>query len=230
MQAADPDRQPMPPHDAHAHAGHSVRLDITHPPIDDLGVRVERLDSARVHAPLEILLRLLVRERPAGDGPERAAHGEGHDAREGYAERGGRVGREVRRELDRLGLVGPELDRGDGDAVGARVSVCLEDAPSVDDFCVPFALFGVYAYTSQCFDRCFCRRGSSGGSGGGGGGGGGGLRLWVGWGTGKTLLMKTPRLFTAAWTHVEDSEASEAFCVLLLDASSFVLTEILGKG
>lgn len=143
MRAAYTHSQPMPPHDAHPHTGHGVRLDIPHPPIHDLGIRVERLDSARVHAPREILLRLFVRERSARDSPERAARGEGRDAREGYAERGGRVGGEVRCELDRLGLVGAELDRRDGDAVGAWVAVCLENAASVHDFCVPWALFGV---------------------------------------------------------------------------------------
>lgn len=53
------------------------------------------------------------------------------------------MGCEVCRELDRLGLVGAELDRCDGDAVGAWVSVCFENTASVDDFCVPFALFGI---------------------------------------------------------------------------------------
>jgi hypothetical protein len=84
-----------------------------------------------------------VRERPARDGPERAARRERRDAREGYAERGGGVRCEVRRELDRLWVVGSELDRGDGDAVCARVAVCFEDAAPVDDSGVPGALFGV---------------------------------------------------------------------------------------
>jgi hypothetical protein len=176
MRAANTDRQAMPPHDAHPDPRHSVRLDIPHPPIHDLGIRVESLDSARVHASFEILLRLLVHERPARDRPKRAARRERHDAREGYPERGAGVGGEVGRELDRLGIVGAELERGDGDAVGAGVSVCFEDAASVDDFCVPFALFGVYAYASEWFDRCCCCC-----RGGGGGGGG----WWVDSGTGN---------------------------------------------
>jgi hypothetical protein len=84
-----------------------------------------------------------VRERPARDGPERAARGERRDAGEGDAERGRGVGREVRGELDGLRVVGSELDRGDGDAVRAWMAVCFEDAASVDDFCVPVALFGI---------------------------------------------------------------------------------------
>lgn len=47
------------------------------------------------------------------------------------------MGCEVGRELDGLGLVGAELDRCDGDAVGAWMSVGLENTASVDDFCVP---------------------------------------------------------------------------------------------
>lgn len=114
-----------------------MRLDITHPPIHDLGIRVESLNSARMHAPLEILLRLFVRERSARDRPERAARREGDDAGERYAERGGRVRRKVRCELDGLGLEGAELDLGDGDAVSPWVTVCFENAASVDDFGVP---------------------------------------------------------------------------------------------
>ena len=33
---------------------------------------------------------------------------------------------------------------------------------------MPFALFGIYAYASERFDCCLCRRGGSGGGGGGG--------------------------------------------------------------
>jgi len=89
------------------------------------------------------------------------------------------VGCEVCCELDRLGLVGAELYGRYGDAVRSRVSVRFEDATSVNDFCVPLALFGVYAYTSKCLDRRLCRRDS-----------GGSLWLWWvggGWGTGKVL-------------------------------------------
>ena len=53
------------------------------------------------------------------------------------------MGCEVRCELDGLGLVGTELDGCNRDAVGAWVSVCFENTASVDDFCVPFALFGI---------------------------------------------------------------------------------------
>ena len=53
------------------------------------------------------------------------------------------MGCEVRCELDRLGVVGTELNRRNGDTVGAGMSVCFENAASVHDFCVPFALFGV---------------------------------------------------------------------------------------
>ena len=143
MLSADAHRQPMPPHDAHPDPGHGVRLHVAHPPIDDLRVRVVRLDGARAHAPLEVLLRLLVRERPPRDRPERPARRERRDAREGDPERGGRVRGEVRRELDRLGVVGTELDRGDGDAVRARMPVRFEDAAPVHDFGVPGALFRV---------------------------------------------------------------------------------------
>ena len=72
MRAADAHGQPVPTHDAHADARQRVRLEIAHPAIDDLGVGVERLNRARVHAALEVLLRLFVREGPAGDRPERA--------------------------------------------------------------------------------------------------------------------------------------------------------------
>ena len=72
MRATNTHGQPMPTHDAHADTRQRVRLEIAHPPIDDLGVGVERLDQARVHAALEVLLRLFVREGPAGDRPERA--------------------------------------------------------------------------------------------------------------------------------------------------------------
>lgn len=53
------------------------------------------------------------------------------------------MGCEVRCELDGLWIVGPELDRGDGHAVCPGVSVCFENTASVDDFGVPFALFGI---------------------------------------------------------------------------------------
>jgi hypothetical protein len=67
----------MPTHDAHPDAGHRVRLKITHPPIDDLAVRVESFDRARVHAPLKVLLRLFVRERAPWHCPQRASRWEG---------------------------------------------------------------------------------------------------------------------------------------------------------
>ena len=47
------------------------------------------------------------------------------------------MGCEVRCELDGLWVVGTELDQGDGDAVGAWMAVCFENAASVHDFCVP---------------------------------------------------------------------------------------------
>jgi len=80
MRATDTYRQPMPPHDAHPHTRHSMRLDITHPPIDDFRIRVESLNSSRMHAPFEILLRLFVHERSTGYRPERTARWEGYDA------------------------------------------------------------------------------------------------------------------------------------------------------
>lgn len=86
------------------------------------------------------------------------------------------MGCEMCCELDGLGRVGAELEGGDGDAVRAGVSVRFENTASVHDFCVPFALLGIYAYTSEWSDCCSSR-----------GGGGGELRLRVGWGTGKRL-------------------------------------------
>ena len=172
----------MPSHDAHPNTRERIRLEIADPPIDDLRVRVESLDGARVHTPLEVLLRLFVHERSTGHGPERAAPGEGCDARERNAERGGGVRGEVRCELDGLWPVRAELDGRYGDAVCAWVAVCFEDTAPVDDLCVPLAFFGVYAYTSECLDR---RRRS------GGGGGGSGGDLWVGWRAGKIPSMKT---------------------------------------
>jgi hypothetical protein len=159
MRAPDAYGQSMPPNDAHANAGQRMRLQITHPPIHDLRVRVEGVDGPRVHTPLEVLLRLFVREGPAGYRPERASRGEGHDAREGDPERGGGVGGEVRCELDGFGLVRSELDGRYGDAVCSWVLVCREDTAPVDDLRVPLPLFGVYAYTSECLDS---RRSGSG--------------------------------------------------------------------
>ena len=163
----------MPSHDSHPNTRQRIRLEIADPPIDDLRVRVESLDGARVHTPLEVLLRLFVHERPAGHGPERAAPGEGYDAREGNPERGGGVRGEVRCELDGFRPVRAELYGRYGDAVGARVAVSIENTAPVDDLCVPLALFGVYAYTSECLDR---RRGSGTGS-----------YFWIGWRAGKKL-------------------------------------------
>jgi hypothetical protein len=77
------------------------------------------------------------------------------------------VGGEVRCELDGLGLVRSELDERHGDAVRSWVSVRFKDTAPVDDLRVPLALFGVYAYTSECFDsrlRRRCRGGSGGNS------------------------------------------------------------------
>ena len=143
----------MPTHDAHPDTGQCMRFEITHPTIDHLSIRVERLDRARVHAPLKILLRLFVREWATGDGPERAPRGEGNDARDGDPERRGGMGGEVRCELDGRRGVGAELDERNGDAVGARVSVRLESAAPVDYGCVPLTLFRVYAYPTKRFDR-----------------------------------------------------------------------------
>ena len=174
MRAPDANGQPMPPHDAHPNTGQRMRLEIPHPSIHDLRVRVERLDSARMDAPLKVLLRLFVRERSAGHGPERAPSREGSDPGEGNPERGGGMGGKVRGELDGLGLVGAELDGRDGDAVRSRVSECFKDAAPVDDLRMPLALFGVYAYTPESLDRC--RRGS-----GRTRGSGGDSALWAGW-------------------------------------------------
>jgi hypothetical protein len=80
MRAANTNRQPMPPHDAHTDTRHGMRLDIPHPPIHDLSIRIKSLNSARMYAPLEILLRLFVRERPSGHRPERTACRQGYDA------------------------------------------------------------------------------------------------------------------------------------------------------
>jgi len=143
MRAADADGQPVPPHDAHADPRQRVRLEIAHPPIDDLGVGVESLDRARVHAALKVLLRLFVREGPARDGPERAPRRQGRDARERDPQRGGGVRRKVRRELHRLGQVGAELNGRGGDAVRARVAVGFEDPAPVHGRRVPLSLFGV---------------------------------------------------------------------------------------
>ena len=215
MRAPDANGQPMPPHDAHPNTGQRMRLEIPHPPIHDLRVCVERLDGARVHAPLKVLLRFFVRERPAGHGPERAARREGCDAREGNPERGGGVGGKVRCELDGLGLVGAELDGRDRDAVCSRVSVGFEDAAPVNDLRVPLALFGVYAHTPESLDR---RRRGSGRS-------GGDLALWAGWGTTKIFCHENEGTQGSASTHVEDSVASERFGVLV-EASSLVLTQM----
>ena len=66
------------------------------------------------------------------------------------------MGRKVGGELDRLRFVGSELNARYGYAVRPGVPVCFEDPASVNDFCVPVALFGVYAYTSECFDCRLC--------------------------------------------------------------------------
>lgn len=153
MRAADTDGQPVPTDDAHSDAVQSVRLEITHPTIDDLGIGVERLDGARVHPTLEVFLRLFVRERAAGYGPERASRWKGDDARKRDSKGRRGVGRKVRRELDWLWTVRPELDRCDGDAVCARVPVRLEDAAPVHDARVPLSLVRVCVYCPCALGR-----------------------------------------------------------------------------
>lgn len=143
----------MPTDDAHSDAVQSVRLEITHPTIDDLGIGVERLDGARVHATLEVLLRLFVRERAAGYGPERASCRKRDDPRERDPQRRCGVRREVRRELEWLWTVRPELDRCDGDAVCARVPVRFEDAAPVHDARVPLSLVRVCVYCACALER-----------------------------------------------------------------------------
>ena len=155
MRAADADGQPVPADDTHPDAGQRVRLEIAHPAIDDLGVGIERLDSPGVHAALEVLLRLFVRERAAGHGPERAPRRQRGDAGERDPERGRGVRGKVRRELDGLWAVRAELHGRDGDSVRARMAVGFEDAAPVDDARVPLALFGVYVHVLNRVDGCW---------------------------------------------------------------------------
>jgi hypothetical protein len=82
-------------------------------------------------------------------------------------------------ELDGLWAVRAELERGDGDAVCAWVSVGFEDPAPVDDARVPLTLFGVYVYSPEWPDGC-CDRAS----------------LGVGWRTGekkKSSVMNKKR-------------------------------------
>jgi hypothetical protein len=139
-----------------------MRLEIAYPTIHHLGIRVECLDRPRMYAPLKVFLRLFVRERSAGDGPQRAFRGEGSDARYRDPKRCGGVRGKVRSELDGRGKVGAELDGRDGDAVRAGVTIRLENAAPVNHGCVPLTLFWVYAYGTKRFDCCYFALGSGG--------------------------------------------------------------------
>ena len=152
MRAPDAYRQSVPTHNTHPDTQQRMRLQITHPPIHDLSVRVESLDRARVHAPLKVLLRFFVCERAPRDCPQRAPRGQRDNARERDPERRGGVGGKVCRELDGFGVVRAELDKRHRDAVRTRVSVRLEDATAVQHGCVPLTLFGIYAHTPERLD------------------------------------------------------------------------------
>lgn len=79
--------------------------EVSRPPVNNLRVRIERLDSALVYASFEILLRLFVREGTTGDCPERALSREVGHAGDGYPERGRGVGGEVGEEVQETGVV-----------------------------------------------------------------------------------------------------------------------------
>ena len=67
---------------------------------------------------LEVLLALLVHERPAEDSPEPALRREAHLLRERHAQRGRSVPREVHEEVERARVVRAEVQRRGGDPVG----------------------------------------------------------------------------------------------------------------
>lgn len=79
--------------------------EVSRPPVNDLRVRIERLDSALMHASFEVLLRFFVRKGTAGDSPERALRREISHTGDGYPERRRGVGGEVGEEIQETRVV-----------------------------------------------------------------------------------------------------------------------------
>ncbi len=108
-------------------------LEVLDEHVDDLWVGVPSFDEALVGPTLEVLLGLFVDEGPTEDGPESALCGEVYGLRDGDAEGGCGVAGEVYEEIKELGVVGAEVQGGDGDAVSLGEVVWGADATTVDD-------------------------------------------------------------------------------------------------
>ena len=107
----------LPRRDLHPDTGHRVLPEVCRPPLHNLWIRIPSLDYPFVDLALEILLALFVCKRTAENCPEGALCGE----RDGFGcwdpQRRGSVCGKVGEEVEKLGVVGPEVDVGDGHAV-----------------------------------------------------------------------------------------------------------------
>jgi hypothetical protein len=130
-------------------AFHRVALEVHDRAVDDLGVRVERVDRALVHEPLKVLLAALVHVRAADDGPERALRRQARGARRRDSKRRRRVVRKVREEVEQLWEVRAELQDRGRYAVRGRVPVRTQARAARDNLCRPCALLRVVLHVRE---------------------------------------------------------------------------------
>ena len=135
--SADTNRGALPLDCPHADARREMFFEVLHEHIDNLWMRVPSLEETFMCLALEVLLTLFVNERAFDDCPEPPLGGKVHRLGEGYAKGGGGVAGKVDEEVEEAGVVGAEVERRGGYAVGFRklvggaYSTTVHDSSSV---------------------------------------------------------------------------------------------------
>jgi len=110
-------RRPLPRRNSDTNARHLVFPQVAYPPVHNDRVRIPCLYDALVYASLKILLTFFVDERSSKDGPHRPLCWKWYRARCRDAQRARRMPGKMRKEVEWVVVVRPEVNLGDRNSV-----------------------------------------------------------------------------------------------------------------
>ena len=114
---ANTQRRPLPRRHSDTNPRQLVFPQVPHPPIHNDRVCIPCFDDPLVYASLKVLLTLFMDERSSEDGPHRALCRKWYRARCRDTQRAGSMPSEMRKEVQWVMMVRPEVNLGDGDGM-----------------------------------------------------------------------------------------------------------------